>query len=115
MLEPTEPNEGSELNTPSDTLPPRRRRRAASRPAGPPSGAEAPTEVTEPAIPAAEADEITEAEEKARAEEKAKAESGAVEEPAPAARTRRRATRRVSAPAGPASAEAEGAETVVPA
>ncbi|MGW1859651.1 hypothetical protein, partial [Streptomyces collinus] len=75
MLEPTEPNEGSELNTPSDTLPPRRRRRAASRPAGPPSGAEAPTEVTEPAIPAAEADEITEAEEKARAEEKAKAES----------------------------------------
>ncbi|MGY5121325.1 hypothetical protein ACWC2H_36705, partial [Streptomyces sp. 900105755] len=38
MLEPTEPTEGSELNTPSDTLPPRRRRRAASRPAGPPTG-----------------------------------------------------------------------------
>ncbi|SCD50860.1 ribonuclease E, partial [Streptomyces sp. SolWspMP-5a-2] len=38
MLEPTEPEEGSELNSPSDTLPPRRRRRAASRPAGPPAG-----------------------------------------------------------------------------
>ncbi|MYQ91826.1 hypothetical protein GTY20_11045, partial [Streptomyces sp. SID4946] len=54
MLEPTEPIEGSELNTPSDTLPPRRRRRAASRPAGPPVAAEAPAEVTVPAIPAAE-------------------------------------------------------------
>ena len=55
MLEPTEPTEGSELNTPSDTLPPRRRRRAASRPAGSPvaAAAEAPDEVT-PAIPAAE-------------------------------------------------------------
>src|SRR5690606_36682302 len=38
MLEPTEPTQGSESNTPSDTLPPRRRRRAASRPAGPPAG-----------------------------------------------------------------------------
>ncbi|MER6537306.1 hypothetical protein ABT215_26630, partial [Streptomyces sp900105755] len=54
MLEPTEPTEGSELNTPSDTLPPRRRRRAASRPAGPPAGTEAVAETTVPAIPAAE-------------------------------------------------------------
>ncbi|CAM5352645.1 Rne/Rng family ribonuclease [Streptomyces hirsutus] len=35
MLEPTEPTEGSEPNSPGDTLSPRRRRRAASRPAGP--------------------------------------------------------------------------------
>ncbi|MYQ49386.1 hypothetical protein GTW40_30940, partial [Streptomyces sp. SID4985] len=54
MLEPTEPNEGSELNTPSDTLPPRRRRRAASRPAGSPTAAEAPTEVVTPATGADE-------------------------------------------------------------
>ncbi|MCK1819799.1 hypothetical protein MTQ10_09280, partial [Streptomyces sp. XM83C] len=57
MLEPTEPTEsstGSEPNTPSDTLPPRRRRRAASRPAGPPavSTSDAPAETVEPAIPA---------------------------------------------------------------
>ncbi|MGW5231882.1 Rne/Rng family ribonuclease, partial [Streptomyces nodosus] len=43
MLEPIEPAQGSEYNTPSDTLPPRRRRRAASRPAGPPA---ATTEAT---------------------------------------------------------------------
>lgn len=55
MLEPTEPIEGSEPNTPSDTLPPRRRRRAASRPAGPPAAAENSTaETVTPAIPAAE-------------------------------------------------------------
>ncbi|MFS4097411.1 hypothetical protein, partial [Streptomyces sp. AF1A] len=73
MLEPTEPLEGSELNTPSDTLPPRRRRRAASRPAGPPAAAtEAPAEVTVPAIPVADADEVArsaENEEAAVAEE----------------------------------------------
>ncbi|MBV1950455.1 hypothetical protein, partial [Streptomyces sp. BV129] len=57
MLEPTEPNEGSELNTPSDTLPPRRRRRAASRPAGSPgaTGTET-TAQPEAAAPAAEAE-----------------------------------------------------------
>ncbi|EMF25950.1 hypothetical protein H114_26596, partial [Streptomyces gancidicus BKS 13-15] len=55
MLEPTEPIEGSEPNTPSDTLPPRRRRRAASRPAGPPAAAEGSTaETVTPAIPATE-------------------------------------------------------------
>ncbi|MET9871482.1 hypothetical protein ABZZ16_36130, partial [Streptomyces sp. NPDC006386] len=63
MLEPTEPtgsSQGSEQNTPSDTLPPRRRRRAASRPAGPPAGAssDAPVETVAPAIPAAEPDEL---------------------------------------------------------
>ncbi|MGW4273121.1 hypothetical protein ACWEGQ_12340, partial [Streptomyces seoulensis] len=61
MLEPTEPTKGSEeLNTPSDTLPPRRRRRAASRPAGPPAGgaAETQAEVTAPAVPAADSAEL---------------------------------------------------------
>ncbi|MFD5541997.1 ribonuclease E/G, partial [Streptomyces sp. NPDC127079] len=123
MLEPTEPAEtptGSEPNTPSDTLPPRRRRRAASRPAGPPVAAEAVTgdqaETTAPAIPAAEPTETAQA--AAAAEPSAagdNAQSGAAtEEAAPAPRTRRRATRRVSAPAG-APETAETAETVVPA
>lgn len=50
MLEPIEPTEGSDNNTPSDTLPPRRRRRAASRPAGPPAAvAETATGATAPA------------------------------------------------------------------
>ncbi|MDV7223305.1 hypothetical protein, partial [Streptomyces prunicolor] len=65
MLEPTEPAEGSELNTPSDTLPPRRRRRAASRPAGPPAAPEGAVENSAPAIPA----EVSEAEEKSGADE----------------------------------------------
>ncbi|MBW8740756.1 MAG: Rne/Rng family ribonuclease, partial [Streptomyces turgidiscabies] len=105
MLEPTEPvsdpTEGSAHDTPSDTLPPRRRRRAASRPAGPPvAGAEAAAvaETTAPAIPAAEAEEIEQHVEEAAAAE------------APAPRTRRRATRRASAPAG---APAKAAEAVV--
>ncbi|WP_372349487.1 hypothetical protein, partial [Streptomyces sp. KL116D] len=51
MPEPTEPTT-PELDSPSDTLPPRRRRRAASRPAGPPV-ANAAVEAT-PAIPAAD-------------------------------------------------------------
>lgn len=55
MLEPTEPTEGSEPNTPSDTLPPRRRRRAASRPAGPPAADGTAAETVTPAIPVAEA------------------------------------------------------------
>ncbi|SCD34427.1 ribonuclease E, partial [Streptomyces sp. TverLS-915] len=60
MLEPKEPGtSGTHDDTPSspgDTLPPRRRRRAASRPAGPPAGqatAENPAaEQAAPAIPA---------------------------------------------------------------
>ncbi|EGX54479.1 hypothetical protein SZN_37748, partial [Streptomyces zinciresistens K42] len=58
MLEPTEPHEGSEPTTPSDTLPPRRRRRAASRPAGPPAADTQPADVVEPAIPVAEAADV---------------------------------------------------------
>ncbi|MFJ2826783.1 Rne/Rng family ribonuclease [Streptomyces sp. NPDC087263] len=128
MLEPTEPIEGSNNNdTPSDTLPPRRRRRAASRPAGPPTGAaEAAAETTAPAIPAvASADLAEEADETAVAEAVEETDEGdeavavaetAVDDAAPR-RARRRATRRVSAPAGAAeTAEAaEVAETVVPA
>ncbi|MFD1670428.1 hypothetical protein ACFSJI_34480, partial [Streptomyces calvus] len=61
MLEPIEPTEGSEPNTPSDTLPPRRRRRAASRPAGPPAAAADTTaETVAPAIPAAGAADLIE-------------------------------------------------------
>ncbi|MEW1832901.1 Rne/Rng family ribonuclease [Streptomyces sp. NPDC088196] len=123
MLEPTEPAEGSELNTPSDTLPPRRRRRAASRPAGPPTGAEGAVENSAPAIPA----EVSEAEEKSGADESVVApaavetpavvETPVADEAAPAGRPRRRATRRVSAPAGApeASEVTEAAEIVVPA
>ncbi|MFE2699293.1 Rne/Rng family ribonuclease, partial [Streptomyces mirabilis] len=141
MLEPTEPTEGSDNNnTPSDTLPPRRRRRAASRPAGPPTGAaesQSVAETTAPAIPpvasaeamaaaevveAPEALETVETEETEETVEEAVAQAAAAEpvEPAEDAaprRTRRRATRRVSAPAGaPVTAEAaRAAETVVPA
>ncbi|MCH0567591.1 hypothetical protein, partial [Streptomyces sp. MUM 2J] len=104
MLEPTEPTQGSEHNTPSDTLPPRRRRRAASRPAGPPavSAFDAPAGTVEPAIPAAEdeaevkPDEtVTEAPAQTEAEEAE--ESAEAAEAAPAGRPRRRATRRASA------------------
>ncbi|MFE2139701.1 Rne/Rng family ribonuclease, partial [Streptomyces sp. NPDC059466] len=121
---------------------PARRRRAASRPAGPPTGAAesvAVAETTAPAIPpvaSAEAMAATEAEEAEETVEEAVAEA-AVADPAPAdsadaedtpaqdtaaedtapRRSRRRATRRASAPAGaPVTAEAaEAAETVVPA
>ncbi|MFE0248788.1 hypothetical protein ACFWZ0_30885, partial [[Kitasatospora] papulosa] len=60
MHEPNEagttgnPANAEDNNAPGDKLPPRRRRRAASRPAGPPSGAPgaaAPEDVT-PAAPA---------------------------------------------------------------
>ncbi|MCT9141872.1 ribonuclease E/G, partial [Streptomyces violarus] len=126
MLEPTEPIEGSEQNTPSDTLPPRRRRRAASRPAGPPVGgtSDAPVETVAPAIPAADPDELaTEvvdageeaaagADETSETAQAAEAVASA-EEAAPAARKRRRAVRRASAPAGTPEAT-EAAETVVP-
>ncbi|MCF1508993.1 Rne/Rng family ribonuclease, partial [Streptomyces glomeratus] len=136
MLEPIEPTEGSENNTPSDTLPPRRRRRAASRPAGPPTvAAETSTlEATTPevtvtesvpaaaaAIPAAEAAEATGADETEETEAvsaaavapEAEVVEPVAEEAAPRA-TRRRATRRASAPAG-APAAAEAVEVVVPA
>jgi ribonuclease E len=94
MLEPTEsasePTEGSAHDTPSDTLPPRRRRRAASRPAGPPvAGADAAA-VAETTAPAAEADKAVEIDQHT---------GNAEDEAAPAPRTRRRATRRASAPA----------------
>lgn len=126
-IESAEPAQGSEHNTPSDTLPPRRRRRAASRPAGPPSAAsEEAAETTAPAIPAAEFEDLAAAEpdeavetgvigEVAPAAEEAET-STAVEDAAPAGRTRRRATRRASAPAGaPKDAEAvEVVETVAP-
>ncbi|MER5656440.1 Rne/Rng family ribonuclease, partial [Streptomyces sp. NPDC002131] len=138
MLEPTEaaePSTGADdnNNSPSDTLPPRRRRRAASRPAGPPTAAsEAAAETTAPAIPAVAsaasvADEPTtaatdlvdpEAEETDEAAQAAAAEAPAADtEDAAPRRSRRRATRRVSAPSGvPAADEATGiAETVVPA
>ncbi|MEV0633666.1 Rne/Rng family ribonuclease [Streptomyces sp. NPDC050619] len=127
MLEPTEPTEGSDLNTPSDTLPPRRRRRAASRPAGPPVGSsETPAETVAPAIPAAEAEDLgteeididkdVEGTESAGSVEAAEAitETAPAAEAAPAGRPRRRASRRVSAPAG-AATSVEAAETVVPA
>ncbi|MGW4656800.1 Rne/Rng family ribonuclease, partial [Streptomyces sp. NPDC004279] len=122
MLEPIEPTEGSENNTPSDTLPPRRRRRAASRPAGPPViaadavGAETVT-VTAQAVPAEETAEAVEAPEVEEIEEtEVVAEAPAVAEPevAAPARTRRRAARRASAPAG-SPETAEAVEVVVPA
>ncbi|MGW4054230.1 Rne/Rng family ribonuclease [Streptomyces sp. NPDC004779] len=100
MLENTnETAENNDSDAPGDKLPPRRRRRAASRPAGPPvtavgETAEAAAEVVEPtAAPAAEP----------------------VAEAAPA-RTRRRATRKTAAPAAAAApveepvAEAPAAE-----
>ncbi len=111
MLEPTEPTEGSEPNnTPSDTLPPRRRRRAASRPAGPPAAtAETTAETVAPAIPAV----ATASAEATGATDTAEDRTGTEESAAPAPR-RRRAVRRAAAPAG-APASAEAAETVVPA
>ncbi|MEV0483191.1 Rne/Rng family ribonuclease [Streptomyces sp. NPDC050508] len=119
MLEPTEPTEGSELNTPSDTLPPRRRRRAASRPAGPPTGAEGAVESNAPAIPAEATDEKQDESVEVTEPVAAEVTEGAVEAPAlteeaaPAGRTRRRATRRVSAPE--ASVVPDAGEIVVPA
>ncbi|MCY0916601.1 Rne/Rng family ribonuclease [Streptomyces sp. H27-G5] len=81
--------------SPSDNLPPRRRRRAASRPAGPPG--------------ATPAEAVSETPAAAPAEEAAPA-------AAPAPRARRRATRAVTAPAAPAAeaAPAPAAETPAP-
>ncbi|MEV6203686.1 Rne/Rng family ribonuclease [Streptomyces sp. NPDC051771] len=81
MLEET--NENND-NAPGDKLPPRRRRRAASRPAGPPVTAVGET------AEAAEVVETTPA---------PVAETPAAEPEAAPARTRRRATRKTAAPA----------------
>ncbi|MER8043009.1 Rne/Rng family ribonuclease [Streptomyces sp. NPDC094032] len=81
MLEQHEENNGNaDHDAPGDKLPPRRRRRAASRPAGPP--------VTAGTAEAAEAAPVAEA----------PAAAPVVEEAAPAPRTRRRATRKATAP-----------------
>ncbi|MEU6012649.1 Rne/Rng family ribonuclease [Streptomyces sp. NPDC047515] len=107
MPQPNEPGttgNDAENNAPGDKLPPRRRRRAASRPAGPPvadaQGAAAP------AIPAADA----------AVSDSTAAEVGSAPEveAAPPARTRRRAVRKATAPAGTPQA-AEAVEIVEPA
>lgn len=112
MLEPIEPTApapstdrgADDNNSPSDTLPPRRRRRAASRPAGPPQGAGAAVVSDAPkAAPAAEAP----------AAEAPAAEAPAAE--AAPARPRRRATRKVTAPAGAPQPAAEAAAAESPA
>ncbi|MGW7305951.1 Rne/Rng family ribonuclease, partial [Streptomyces sp. NPDC054835] len=135
--ENTENTGGADSDAPGDKLPPRRRRRAASRPAGPPVTAgttEAPAApVAEtPAAPAAEeaapaprarrratrkatapettVEAATSAE--APAAPVAEAPAAPVEEAAPAPRTRRRATRKATAPAVTPDAAAEiAAET----
>ncbi|MFE7807909.1 ribonuclease E/G [Streptomyces sp. NPDC057430] len=76
MLEQHEEN--TDNNAPGDKLPPRRRRRAASRPAGPPVAAEVTDTVAEVVVETAATPEPA-------------------AEPAPA-RTRRRATRKTAAP-----------------
>ncbi|MFK0262731.1 ribonuclease E/G, partial [Streptomyces angustmyceticus] len=111
MLEPIEPtrstpsqDRGADDNhSPSDTLPPRRRRRAASRPAGPPVAGGVAEEVvsTEAAAPAADP----------ALDEEATASAVTTGDEAKPARTRRRATRKVTAPAGaPQPADGEPAE-----
>lgn len=89
MLESNE-----DTNAPGDKLPPRRRRRAASRPAGPPvTGATAePTEITETTA-AAEAPAV---------------EAAPAEAEAPAPRTRRRATRQAASPEAAAETAVTG-------
>ncbi|MFB7077550.1 Rne/Rng family ribonuclease [Streptomyces sp. NPDC056308] len=102
--EPGTTGNGEENNAPGDKLPPRRRRRAASRPAGPPvadaQGAVAPAI---PAVDAAVSDSTV-----------AEAGSAPETEAAPPARTRRRAVRKATAPAGAPKA-AEAVEIVEPA
>ena len=112
----TSPAPGGEAttapDTPSDTLPPRRRRRVVSRPAGPPAVTSVEPEVITPAAPVTAAEADAPAAESPAAPEPvssgAAPESGAA---SPSARPRRRVTRRASAPAGPP----EAAETVLPA
>ncbi|MFB7010674.1 MULTISPECIES: Rne/Rng family ribonuclease [unclassified Streptomyces] len=102
--EPGTTGNGEENNAPGDKLPPRRRRRAASRPAGPPvadaQGAVAPAI---PAVDAAVSDSTV-----------AEAGSAPETEAAPPARTRRRAVRKATAPAGAPKA-VEAVEIVEPA
>ncbi|MFD7621707.1 ribonuclease E/G, partial [Streptomyces sp. NPDC059802] len=88
--EPGTTGNAEENNAPGDKLPPRRRRRAASRPAGPPvaEAQGAAAEAAAPAIPAVDA---------AVSDSNADAASA---EAAPPARTRRRAVRKATAPAG---------------
>ncbi|WP_327367410.1 Rne/Rng family ribonuclease [Streptomyces sp. NBC_01217] len=101
--EPGTTGNAEENNAPGDKLPPRRRRRAASRPAGPPvaegQGAAAPAI---PAVDAAVSDTTT-----------AGAESAPEAEAAPPARPRRRAVRKATAPAGAPQA-VEAVEIVEP-
>ncbi|MDX3074491.1 Rne/Rng family ribonuclease, partial [Streptomyces sp. MI02-7b] len=146
MLENNEPNEAPENGAPGTatggtggtdseaTAAPRRRRRAASRPAGPPAGAvDAPeaadTPAGTPAIPAeAPADtEAAPARTRRRATRKAVAPESRPEETAPgdvtpeaAAETapapaRRRATRKTAAPAQTAEASEDTAPQTAPA
>ncbi|MGW7574069.1 Rne/Rng family ribonuclease [Streptomyces sp. NPDC054765] len=109
MLEPIEPtsstpsqDRGADDNhSPSDTLPPRRRRRAASRPAGPPVAGAAETAVVSTDTDTAAAADPALAEE-------ATASAVTTGDEAKPARTRRRATRKVTSPSGapqPAVAE----------
>ncbi|GAQ54984.1 Rne/Rng family ribonuclease [Streptomyces acidiscabies] len=115
MLEPTDPIEGSEQNTPSDTLPPRRRRRAASRPAGPPAGAEGGAENTS-AIQADEAAQTATTPAEATPAPSVAAEERAADAPVETApRARRRVTRRASAPAGAPQAAEEAVVVAAPA
>ncbi|MFE8031340.1 Rne/Rng family ribonuclease, partial [Streptomyces sp. NPDC057409] len=139
MLEQHDDNVANtgDSNAPGDKLPPRRRRRAASRPAGPPVTAQAAETPEAPAAQAAETPAAPAAEEPAparprrRATRKATAPqttveaapaaetapvveaAPAVEEAAPAPRTRRRATRAVTSPEAPAAETAPVAEAPV--
>ncbi|MBD3930714.1 Rne/Rng family ribonuclease [Streptomyces chumphonensis] len=103
MLEPTEsaPAERPENTTPSDNLPSRRRRRAATRPAGPPAPApEARESAPEEAAGPVEAPAATTEQPEARSS--APEPTAEVKPP----RARRRATRKSTAPA---AAESSGA------
>ncbi|MFE3152746.1 Rne/Rng family ribonuclease [Streptomyces sp. NPDC059218] len=105
--EPGTTGNAEENNAPGDKLPPRRRRRAASRPAGPPV-ADAPGAAAEAAAPAIPAVDAAVSDSKPADDG-----SAASAEAAPPARTRRRAVRKATAPAGAPQA-AEVTEAVVP-
>ncbi|GAA2311961.1 Rne/Rng family ribonuclease [Streptomyces caniferus] len=109
MLEPIEPTQSQDRgaddnHSPSDTLPPRRRRRAASRPAGPPvaeGAVEAEVVSTEATAPVADP----------ALDEETTASAVTTGDEAKPARSRRRATRKVTSPAGaPQPADGEPAE-----
>ncbi|MEW5657782.1 hypothetical protein ABGT92_21010, partial [Streptomyces cinereoruber] len=82
------PESNEDITAPGDKLPPRRRRRAASRPAGPPVTGEAAEITGTTEAPAADTPEPAAAPAPVEAETEA-----------PAPRTRRRATRKATAPA----------------